>query len=373
MKTNITYIVSNINKSIAFEWISSNLNKDKFHLNFILLNSSDSELENYLKENNITVDRITYSGKKDIPGVIFKIYKILKKHKTSIVHAHLFDASIAGLTAAWLARIPERIHTRHHSNYHHIYHPSAVKYDKYVNLLSTKIIAISEVVKDVLISCENAPTKKIHLIHHGFKLADFVSTSLSAKEKLLHKYNPKNNRPVIGVISRYTEWKGIQYIIPAFNRLLTDYPNALLVLANANGDYKQEIQDQLKSIPSENFIEIPFETDIFSLYKLFDVFVHVPITAQIEAFGQTYIEALAAGIPSVFTLSGISNEFIVNDHNALVVPYQNPNEIYTAIEKLLTNKELAQKISSNGRTDVNKLFGLDKMILSLESLYKGQD
>jgi glycosyltransferase involved in cell wall biosynthesis len=370
LKTNITYIVSNINKALAFEWISSYLNKNKYNLNFILLNSEKSDLEEYLIQNKIPVKRINYSSKKDFISAIFDCYKILKKHKTSIVHTHLVNANIIGLTAAWLARVPKRIQTRHHSNYHHLYFPKAVKYDKFANKLSTDIVAISEVVKEVLLRLENVPENKIHLIHHGFLLDEFINVSESSHLKIQEKYNPNKSSPVIGVISRYIELKGIQYIIPAFVKLIQTYPDALLILANSTGSYKEEIKKQLEILPKKNYVEIPFETDIFSLYKIFDIFIHTPVGTNVEAFGQTYVEALAAEVPSIFTLSGIANEFIKNNHNALVVPFKNSEEILDSINILLSDRNLVTKLVSNGKNDVHSMFGLKKMILSLETLYQ---
>ena len=370
MKINVTYIISNINKALAFEWIANSLNHDKFNLNFILLNSTNTELETYLKVKKIQVDRITYTGKIDIPKTIFTTYKILKKYKTDIVHTHLFDANIIGLTAAWLAGIKKRIYTRHHSMFHHNYYPHAVKYDKFVNWLATDIISISAVVSKTLMKLENVNQNKIHLIHHGFDFDVFQNVSNLSVANLRQKYNPYKSYPVIGVVSRYNELKGIQYIIPAFKKLLLKYPNALLVLANASGDYKEKINELLCEIPKYNYIEITFESDIQSLYKIFDIFVHVPINYNIEAFGQTYIEALASGVPSVFTLSGVANEFIENQKNAIVVPYENIEAISEAINRLIKSKDLANIIVENGKKDVNVLFQLSKMILSLEILYE---
>ena len=371
LKTNITFIISNINKALAFEWVASYLNKDKFNLNFILLYPEESELEKYLKENNFIVERIKYSSKKkEIPLAIIKTYRFLKRNKTQIVHTHLFDANIVGLSAAWLARIPKRIHTRHHSNYHHLYFPKAIKYDKLANRLSTDIVAISEVVKNILITKEQVDSKKVHLIHHGFLLNEFMNVSEKSISKIKEKYNPNNIRPVVGVISRFTEWKGVQFIIPAFKKLLQVYPNALIIMVNAEGDYRMNIKEILKTIPEKNYIETTFESDIFALYKLFDVFVHVPISPEVEAFGQTYVEALASGVPSVFTLSGIANEFILDHYNALVVPFQDSNAIVDAVMVLLENKALVASLIENGKNDVLSRFDLNQMILSLEKLYE---
>jgi glycosyltransferase involved in cell wall biosynthesis len=371
LKINITYIISNINKALSFEWIIENLDKNKFNLNFVLLNPSNSELEDYLQENKIHFKRIQYQGKKDIPMSILSVYRYLKKNKPDIVHTHLFDANLVGLTAAWLAQVPKRIHTRHHSNYHHQYFPKIVKYDKFVNRISTDIIAISETVKKILTEQENAKLNKVHIIHHGFKLENFINVTDSAIDIISVKLNSSNRHPVVGVISRYIEWKGIQYIIPAFKKFLNDYPKALLILANANGNYKTEINILLNSIPRDSYIEVAFENDIFALYKLFDIFIHVPISPEVEAFGQVYIEALAAGIPSVFTLSGIANEIIKDKFNALVVPYKNSEAIYFAMKTITENAELDKSLKKNSKVGIYPNFNLDKMILSLEHLYEG--
>jgi glycosyltransferase involved in cell wall biosynthesis len=182
------------------------------------------------------------------------------------------------------------------------------------------------------------------------------------------KYLPESAYPVIGVISRYTEWKGIQYIIPAFKKLLQIYPDAHLVLANAKGNYGNQIKKLLREIPKKNYTEIVFEDDLFTLYRLFDVFVHTPINKNIEAFGQTYVEALASGIPSVFTLSGVSKEFIVNRQNALVVDFKNSDEIYHSVLELLKNEPLRNTLAKNGQKSIEP-FALNIFIRKLDELY----
>lgn len=368
-KISVCYIISNVNKAVAYEWISQRIDKNEFALRFILLNPGDSELEDYLRTHGFTVNRILYRGKKDILRGIWGTINILRKQKIDVVHAHLFDANIIGITAAWVLRIKKRIYTRHHSNFHHVYYPKAVKYDKFVNALSTDIIAISNNVENILTKLENVPRSKIHLIHHGFELTEFKNVPPSNIHKLREKYNFSDSAPVVGVISRYIQWKGIHYTVAAFEKFIVKYPNAVLVLANARGDYKSHIQKLLKSIPEKNYVEIPFESDVFSLYKLFDLFVHVPVDSETEAFGQTYIEALAAGVPSIFTLSGIANEFIIDKRNALVVPFQNPEAIYNAMITMVENADLRTTLVTNGEKDVFAGFNLSKMISSLEQVY----
>lgn len=369
MKTKVTYIISNINKAIAFEWICEQLNKDDFELSFVLLNNGSSYLEEYLVKSKIKYFKIKYKSKKDIPLALFKLIFFLKKNKTEIIHTHLFDASFIGLIAAKFCGIKKRIYTRHYSTFHHEFHPNAVKWDKFNNKLATHIVAISDVVKDVLIDKEKVKLDKISVIYHGFKLNEFSVNNNKIIEDLKIKYNLSNKYPVIGVISRFTELKGVQYIIPAFKDLLKSNSNALLLLFNATGDYEREIDKLLSEIPIESFKKILFENEITSLYHLFDVFIHVPINYNIEAFGQTYIECMASGIPLIGTKSGIANEILINKENAIIVDYQNSKEIYNAVELLLNSPLLSTIITNNARAIVNEKFQLKTMVEKLEKLY----
>ncbi len=368
----ITYIISDIDKALAFEWVSQYLNKNRFQLSFILLNPGNSQLEFFLQKHGIEVHRITCRGKNDWLRATWQTQKLLKKIKPNVVHCHLFQANIIGLTAARLVGIKKRIYTRHHSSLHHIYHKKGVYWDKLCNYLATDIVAITKKVEEILIDWEKADPKKLRIIPHGFDLSLFQKQDGEALTNLRLKYNPEGKYPVIGVIARFTEWKGIQYIIPAFKKLLIEYPDALLLLFNANGDYKKEIEKLLANLPPDSFQTIAFEQNIFQTYHLFDVYVHTPIDNHSEAFGQTYVEALAASVPSVFTLSGIANEFIEHKKNAMVVNYKNTEEIYLSIKKILENADLKNELIYNGKASVQR-FALDEFIKSLENLYAGTE
>ncbi len=316
------------------------------------------------------MQHIPYNDKSDGLKASWAVFKLLIKRRPDIVHTHLFDASFIALPVARLLRIKKRIHTRHHSSFHHQYHPHAVKYDHFINRCSTQIIAITKNVADILIERENVPQQKVFIVNHGFDFSVFNEITISRIDLIKSKYNAEKRSPVIGVISRFTEWKGIQFIIPAFSKLLQQFPDSLLVLANANGDYKTEIELLLKQLPESSYKVIAFEPDVIALYSLFDVFVHVPIDAHSEAFGQVYVEALAAKLPCVFTLSGVANDFIVDGSNAIVVPFQKVEAIHKAVLKIITDKNFATKIGHQGANDVHQLFGIKRMIADLEKVYE---
>lgn len=364
----VTYIISDIDKALAFEWVAMHITKEKFNLDFILLNKGDSQLESFLKRNQFQVRRVKlYHGWKMI-FTFFPLWLILLRSRPDIIHAHLRYASLLGITAGYFSGIKTRIHTRHHASSNHDYYPHAVKQDKWVSKLSTHIVSISDVVTEVLVYWEKTNLDKVVKIPHGFDLSLFQNPDPQSISFLKSKYNPQNKGPVIGMISRYLELKGINYCIDAFKQIQARHPDAFLILANATGSDHLMIESKLNELPDDTYMEIKFEPDISSLYHLFDIFVHIPITKHSEAFGQTYIEALAAGIPSVFTLSGIANEFIVDNYNALVVPYKDAVSIKEKIIELLENPDLMKRLALNGKKDIVR-FNLPDFIGNLESLY----
>lgn len=364
----VVYIVSGVHKSMAFEWIACGLMND-YKLTFLLLNESPSPLEEFLTYHQIHVKRIRYRGKQDFVFAFIRTFIFLLFKRPHIIHAHLFDAQLIGLTAAWLAGIHKRIYTRHNSNYHHVYHPRGVRFDIWSNRMSTEIISISQATDKTLLELEHVPQSKVVKIPHGFDLNVFTEVSFERTEHIREKWRIRKQHPAVGIIARHIEWKGIQFIIPAFQKFLNENPSACLVIANASGPYHSVIKELLKSIPADRAILIPFEEDVAALYAVFDLYVHTPIDPICEAFGQTYVEALAAGIPSVFTLSGIAAEFIQHDRNALVVDFKDSEGIYHELKRLWTDNHLREHLVENGRQDVFSQFGVERMLALLKKLY----
>lgn len=369
MKKRIVYIISDIQRSLAFEWIAEHLDHEKYDISFLVLNAGTSVLEDFLKKEGYKVTHIKCGSKKDWPVAFSKILFYLLRTRPHAVHCHLQQATILGLVAAKIAGVKKRIYTRHHSSLHHVYFPKGIWWDKMCNNIATTIVAISGEVKKILLDWEHVDPEKVILIPHGFLLDTFEQKEERTISDLKDKYGLNNAYPVIGVISRFTVWKGIQYIIPAFADILRTYPNAVLLLFNATGDYEKEIGEMLEKLPEKSYRKIAFESEIIAAYQLMDIFVHVPIDSHSEAFGQIYVEALAAGIPSIFTLSGIAPDFIKNGENALVVPYKDKNAIFSQMQRLIADPVLRAKLTTNGKRIVREKFTLDQMISQLNNLY----
>lgn len=368
MKKKLCYVYSDLETSHLIEATADFIDKDRYDVTHVFLGAKIPALFDIFERKGYRVEFFEYHGKKDLPKAVRQLRRLFGALKPDIVHAHLFHATMAGLIAARLKGVKQRVHTRHHSMEHHNYHRHAVYYDKLHNYLSTDIIAVTEIVAEVLIKLDKANSEKVSVVRHGFDL-NLFDRALSSETDLKPKYDLTDYYPIIGVVSRQMHGKGIQYIIPAFKRILAEYPKAKLVLANAVGSYRAQVEELLSEVNAANYKFIEFEKDVFNLYKTFDVFVHAPITRDYEAFGQIYIEALAMRIPSIFTLSGVANDFIENEFNALVVPFCDDRAIERAIRRLLNDAKLRQSLIENGEKSVKETFHVSRMIEGLNRVY----
>lgn len=368
MRRKLCYVISDVDSSHLVESNVRSIDPARFDLCTVFLAKQPPKIYETLKKEGFHVKYIPGSGKRALLPTMFRLYRLFGRLRPDIVHTHLFNAAVTGLTAAWARGIPRRINTRHHSSELHRYHPHAVYYDHYINWLSTDIVAISETVRKVLVEKESVNPNKVAVVYHGFDFDRFENTYQN-KTDLKEKYGMTESWPIIGVISRHVHWKGIQYTIPAFQSLLVKYPRAKLVLANAVGNHKDALMALLEPIDPKNYEVIEFETDVFSLYRSFDVFVHVPIGPEYEAFGQVYIEALFLGVPSVFTLSGVALDLVNDGENAIVVPYRDSSAIEVAIERILSEPGLREKLVLNGRNSVLYSFSAERMVRELTEIY----
>ena len=70
-----------------------------------------------------------------------------------------------------------------------------------------------------------------------------------------------------------------------------------------------------------------------------NVFIHVPISLNVEGFGLVYIEAMGSKLPCIFTKSGIGDEILKNKINSIIVKHKNQEDISRALEFLYMNKD----------------------------------
>jgi glycosyltransferase involved in cell wall biosynthesis len=367
----LLYIVAQPVRWISFEWVARILNRELFDLSFLLLSrQGSSPLSPHLHAQGLSASHIPYAGRHDLLRPIRGIERYCRDRAIDIVHAHFMDACLAGLVGARLAGVPVRLHTRHHAGPYPWSHrmPWGSWYDRFNNHLSTAVIAPSEQARRALIDRDLMPPEKVALVHHGFDLDAFDVCTADALA-MRRKYNLGTDRPIVGVVARYERIKGVEHVVRAFRCLLDSFPSAHLVLANARGRHGRQIRRLLGTLPAGRYTEIPFEEQMPALYRTFDVFVHVPVRPYLEAFGQVYIEAMAAGVPCVCTIAGVAGEFVVNGENAIVVGPEDSDAIHDGITRILGDAALRHRLAARARRSVEERFRIEDMVRSLQDIY----
>ncbi|MDA0196243.1 MAG: PKD domain-containing protein [Bacteroidetes bacterium] len=101
----IVYVISRVNKAIAFEWLVNEIDQSRFHLFFVLIGDKSSDLALFLKQKDIPCYEISCNLKFDYLKTFLSLVKLLIKIRPAVVHTHLMEANILGLAVAWLIGI----------------------------------------------------------------------------------------------------------------------------------------------------------------------------------------------------------------------------------------------------------------------------
>jgi glycosyltransferase involved in cell wall biosynthesis len=366
----LVYIISDVDKSLGLEWVLEKIKK-KIETRVVLINCKATKLEKFLINNNIEYKNLIFKKKYlDTFKSIFKLIRILYGWRATIVHCHLRKASILGIFSAFFLGVKKRIYTRHHgSESQHIFAEYLI--DKLTFLMSTDILAISEITKNLTILNTPSSEKKIKKLYHGFNFDYFNSLNNSKINFLRKKYNISENVFVVGAISRLVDWKNIDKIIDSFLLFKSKHNNSILILANVNFNtrYSLKIKQKLNIISKKNYRIIKFEEDIKYLYKIFDIFIHIPKLSDKEAFGQTYIESLLLKTPCIFSNTGVAKEFTKHLKNSYICNPNNKYSIYRGLEYLKINTFKGKFMINNGYRFVKLKFSLKEHIHQLYKIY----
>lgn len=366
----VLYIISDIDRAKAFEWIADHFHRhSSIDIWFCFLTAHTSATVQYLAARNAQISCIHVRGKRDWPFAFVRLLKLLRRIKPDVVHCHLLTASVLGLSAAYVSHVKSRIFTRHHGSMHHTIHRKGLIWDFLCNNLATKIVSISPATSTILLDWERVRKDKVVFIPHGFPREPCGQLKETNADVFRWRYNISKCKKVIGVVSRFEDWKGIQYTLKAFKGLLENRTDCHLLLMNAVGSYSQAIDDLLTGFSPSDYTIVVHDPDMSSAYAAMDVFVHVPVDPYVEAFGQVYIEAMTAGVPMICTLSGIAPTIVKPGVNALVVPFQNSAAIRVALLELIANPVHAESLAARAQSSIGIDFSLDFMCEQLGKLY----
>jgi glycosyltransferase involved in cell wall biosynthesis len=191
----------------------------------------------------------------------------------------------------------------------------------------------------------------IHELHVERDRVHVVPNGVSGSLVLVEGGSPSAaTRPVrrIVQIGSYLPMKGTAYGRPAIAALLSRHPGIRMAFLGAAcpservlADFDPTLHDRIDVIPryrNEHLAELLHGDDLNVLPTLS------------EGFGLALLEAMARGIPSVVTATSGPIQFCRDGVNALVVPPADAQALHDAVERLITNGDLRERLSRAGVT-----------------------
>lgn len=332
LKSHILFLFSDVNASPMLLQIVQNVQQSEFSFKVVVIGEKDLEICKGLQQLGIDPTLISKKSKYGLFWMLASVMRqILFSRPTTILASGQY-ATILGMFSAYMFRVRRRIFIRHHSNFHT---KNKMRFgifaDFMANYTATEIVAVSDVVKEILLNSEGVNPAKVILIHNGIDTERFSGFDFPQEKLISFNHNEIN----VGVVSRMTGWKGVQYTVDAFIMLHSRFPNSHLNLVGAPADSYELIKDKLATLDPSDYSLTNWNPDILGFMQKSDLFVHVPIGPQDEAFGLVYIEALASRTPSIFTISGVLHELPNPEKYAQIVQYENSLAIFDAMVKIL--------------------------------------
>lgn len=212
-----------------------------------------------------------------------------------------------------------------------------------------------------------ADPARLHVVPYGIDFAPFEEPfAMTAGDKLRARHP---GRKIVFAIGRHVYYKGFEYLIRAMKAVRQD---ALLILGGTG-----PLSVGLKALAADEGLKnrvvfagrIPDE-ELPAYYHAADVFC-LPSVEPSEAFGLVQVEAMACRKPVVCCELGTGVSY-VNQHEVtgLVVPPRDPEALADAINRLLDNDALRQKMGEAGHARAKDEFTLDRMWRKTLAVYR---
>lgn len=342
------FLITTVSKSLNFfkEQIS--------HLNqfydVTLISSPSAKLKEIATRENVNYKGIKMNREialfNDIKSLISLIIFFVKERPT-VLHCNTPKASLLGLIAAYITRVPNRIYYIHGLRYEGvtgIKRKILITMEKISCFCANKIVAVSFGVQEIVQN--DLTSKKVDVIHNGspngMVIDDFINSQYN-KSEIREELNILKSDFVYGFVGRIVGDKGINELIEAFQVLNEEYKNTKLLLI---GLYEEELDPLKKEIIEEiknnqNIIELGFQKDVKKYLSIINVFVS---PSYREGFGLSLLEANLMGKPVIATKVTGYTEIVTQGENGFLIPIKNSEELKNKMEWSLLNSEIILKM-----------------------------
>jgi len=164
-------------------------------------------------------------------------------------------------------------------------------------------------------------------------------------------------------------YKGMDTLITALPRLLTQRPEVQLVLAGAGDDraWLEELAEQNGVNRHVHFLTGLSYSELAACYSACEIFA---LPSRGEGFGLVYLEAMACGKPVIGGLHGGAPEVIDDGKTGYLVQHGDAGQLATSLEALLADPELGRQMGARGRERLERDFRFNVFAKSLKKILR---
>lgn len=274
----------------------------------------------------------------------FRVYRQLvrtwREWRPQIVQTSLFHANLLGRLAARRAGVPVICSGLRVAERRNRWHG---RLDRLTNFLVDRNVCVSRGVADWAEREVGLPVAKSVVIPNGVEIERFTHAVPADLTKL---GIPPGSRVLLG-IGRLDPQKGFDDLLTAFSGLATEHNTAHLLIAG-EGPQRRALEAARDALGLTDRIHLPGrQDDIPGLLGASEIFV---LASRWEGMPNVVLEAMAAGKPIVATTVEGIGELLLEGESGLLVPPESPALLQGAIERFLSDSQLARTCRHNAQT-----------------------
>ena len=231
---------------------------------------------------------------------------------------------------------------------------------------ATEVIVNSNYMKNEIQRLFGLPFDKINVIPNGINLSNF--TGIERDYDFRRQY-AMDNEKIILYVGRLVYEKGVQHLIAAMPKILSNYHDAKLIIAGRGG-----MMDELRAEASNlglndkiYFTGYLNSKQVQKMYKCADVAV---FPSTYEPFGIVALEAMLAGVPTVVSDVGGLDEIVTHGVDGMKSYAGNANSIADSVTALLYDHQLATNVSKKAKQKVKDQFNWEKIAQDTHFTYE---
>lgn len=215
-----------------------------------------------------------------------------------------------------------------------------------------RIVCVSRAIRDFYGGRDDP---RFHVVYVGndlYRRAAEVSGERIRAERERWGFGPDD--VVVGFMGRLVEEKGVEDVVAAVERVHRGHPRVKLLVVGTGSNQENDVEARVRetvAVRGLSFVRFAgFQADEALYYRLFDVFVLATRTA--EPYATSVVQAMMAGTPVVGTATGGTPELVRDRETGMLVPPAAPREMAAALEALLEEPGLAERVAEAGRAYV---------------------